>query len=117
MLEEKLVGKNEVVSELMEELIKVKRSWCHLLKKWISRKLRDEIMNLIFYWKVRAEMPLKKLLLWIGITKSKFNSWKNRQGKGNSHNSKQPKDGWLKEWERQAIIYSHRVTTKPLISK
>lgn len=49
-------------------------------------------------------MPLKKLLLWIGITRSKFNSWKRREGKENKHNSKQPKDGWLLEWEKKAII-------------
>lgn len=66
--------------------------------------MRDEIIKFIFYWSQRAELPLKKLLLWIGIKRSKFSNWKRREGKENSHNSKQPKEGWLLEWEKKAII-------------
>lgn len=42
--------------------------------------------------------------MWIGITKSKYSIWKKRVGKENTNNSKQPKDGWLLEWEKKAII-------------
>ncbi len=41
---------------------------------------------------------------WIGITSSKFYHWKARYGKVNHHNGSVPRDHWLEEWERRAIV-------------
>ena len=41
---------------------------------------------------------------WIGISRSKFYDWQNRYGKVNEHNTWIPRDFWLTEAERQAII-------------
>lgn len=38
------------------------------------------------------------------MSKSKFHTWINRYGKANEHNAPIPRDFWLEEWERQAII-------------
>ena len=35
---------------------------------------------------------------------SKFHQWKDRYGKANEHNGKVPRDWWLEEWEKQAIV-------------
>lgn len=35
---------------------------------------------------------------------SKFYQWKDRYGKANEHNGKVPRDWWLEEWEKQAIV-------------
>jgi len=43
-------------------------------------------------------------VLWIGITYSKYGDWKDRYGKANEHNRLVPRDHWLEQWERQAII-------------
>jgi len=46
-------------------------------------------------------------LLWIGIATSKWHSWKDRYGKVNEHNAWLPRDHWLEETEKQAIINFH----------
>ena len=38
------------------------------------------------------------------VSKSKFYYWIERYGKANEHNAPIPRDFWLEEWERQAII-------------
>lgn len=38
---------------------------------------------------------------------SKFYNWKQRYGKVNEHNGKIPRDFWLEEWEKKAIIGFH----------
>lgn len=35
---------------------------------------------------------------------SKFHQWKDRYGKANEHNGKVPRDWWLEEWEKKAIV-------------
>lgn len=44
---------------------------------------------------------------WIGIAQSKFHHWRNRYGLENQHNGKIPRDFWLEEWEKDAIIAFH----------
>ena len=64
-------------------------------------------MDYINHWKVRAEIPAKQLLAWLGLGASKFHSWKNRYGKANEHNGKIPRDHWLEDWEKAAILEYH----------
>jgi transposase InsO family protein len=40
----------------------------------------------------------------LGIGQSKFHDWKDRYGKVNEHNGWVPRDWWLEDWEKQAII-------------
>lgn len=41
---------------------------------------------------------------WLGLATSKFYNWQQRYGKVNEHNALIPRDFWLENWERQAII-------------
>jgi putative transposase len=43
-------------------------------------------------------------LLWIGIATAKWHSWKDRYGKANEHNAWIPRDHWLADAEKQAIL-------------
>jgi transposase InsO family protein len=52
-------------------------------------------------------LPAKRLLGWLGLGTSKFHQWRGRYGKANEHNGKIPRDWWLEEWEKQAIIDYH----------
>ena len=47
---------------------------------------------------------MKRFVDWLAVSKSKFHTWINRYGKANEHNAPIPRDFWLEEWERQAII-------------
>jgi len=44
--------------------------------------------------------------VWLDIAASKF-YWRERYGKVNEHNGWVPRDFWLENWEKQAIIGFH----------
>jgi transposase InsO family protein len=53
---------------------------------------------------VRTEIAVCSLVLWLGITLSKFHDWGKRYGKANEHNAWIPRDWWLDDGEKQAIL-------------
>jgi len=55
-------------------------------------------------WSKRAEVPAGKIVAWLGISSSKFYDWKDRYGKVNEHNGQVPRDWWLEDWEKRAIL-------------
>ena len=55
-------------------------------------------------WHQRTEIPARQFVGWLGIGQSKFHDWKDRYGKRNEHNAWVPRDWWLEDWEKQAII-------------
>jgi putative transposase len=52
-------------------------------------------------------LPVKKFVAWLGVASSKFYDWRKRYGQANEHNAQVPRDDWLHEWERQAIVEYH----------
>jgi len=58
-------------------------------------------------WSAKTELPLSRFIGWLGIGTSKFYSWRQRYGKVNEHNGLIPRDFWLEQWEREAIIAYH----------
>jgi len=52
-------------------------------------------------------LPAKRLLAWLRLGTSKFHQWKGRYGKANEHNGRVPRDWWLEDWEKQAILDYH----------
>ncbi len=64
-------------------------------------------MDYVRHWTEHAELPAKRLLGWLGLGTSKFHQWRNRYGKVNEHNGKIPRDWWLEDWEKQAIVDYH----------
>ena len=71
---------------------------------WVQPDVRDEVVDYIHYWSERTEVKSTKMVKWIGISRSKFYNWQDRYGKVNEHNSRIPRDFWLTEQEKQAII-------------
>lgn len=64
-------------------------------------------MDYVKYWTKRAELPAKRFLGWLELGTSKFHDWKQRYGKANEHNAQVPRDAWLEEWEKKAIVDYH----------
>jgi putative transposase len=56
---------------------------------------------------VKTEIPALRFIAWIGIARGKFFAWRKRYGKVNEHNALVPRDHWLTQDERQAIIAFH----------
>lgn len=55
-------------------------------------------------WNERTGIAVCVLVLWLGITLSKFHDWRRRYGKVNEHNAWVPRDWWLADEEKQAIL-------------
>ena len=55
-------------------------------------------------WSDKTEITATNMVNWIGITHSKFYDWQFRYGKVNEHNAWIPRDFWLTDYEKQAII-------------
>ena len=56
------------------------------------------------YWSERTELPQQDFISWLAIRRSKYYDWRERYGKANEHNGRVPRDFWLEEWEREAIL-------------
>ena len=81
--------------------------WGTLSGQWVLHDTRDEIVDYVRKWSDRTELTSGKLVRWIGIGSSKFYDWKKRYGKVNEHNALTPRDHWLEDWEKQAILAFH----------
>lgn len=66
------------------------------------------MVDFIKHWSRRTDITLTNLLQWLGISPSKYYNWQARYGKVNEHNALVPRDFWLEEWEREAVIEFHQ---------
>jgi hypothetical protein len=71
---------------------------------WVPHDIRDAVVDFTRSWSNKTEIPLNRFVGWLDIRKSKFYKWIERYGKVNEHNASIPRDFWLEEWEREAII-------------
>jgi len=71
---------------------------------WVQPDLRDQVVDFVREWSTKTEMAKGQLVRWIGIGMSKYSDWQCRYGKVNEHNAWIPRDHWLENWERRAII-------------
>ena len=51
--------------------------------------------------------PSRRFVAWLGIAASKFYDWRPRYGLANEHNALVPRDWWLEDWEKKAILDFH----------
>ncbi len=66
--------------------------------------MRDRVVDYVHHWNDRTEITAGRILRWIGVPEGTFYSWKQRYGKVNEHNGWIPRDHWLEEWEKRAIL-------------
>jgi hypothetical protein len=52
----------------------------------------------------RSGLSQLQIVGLIGIARSKFYDWRARYGKVNEHNAWIPRDHWIEDWERDAIV-------------
>ena len=74
---------------------------------WVPHDTRDQLVDFVNRWSSKTGIAVLCLLLWIGLGRSKWHHWKNRYGKVNEHNAWIPRDHWLTEAEKQAIVTFH----------
>ena len=70
--------------------------------------VRDQVVDFVRRWSEKTGLGARRFVKWLGITASKFYSWRDRYGRVNEHNGWVPRDFWLEEWEKAAICEFHR---------
>ena len=65
---------------------------------------RDTIVDFVRDWSERTEITAQRITSWIGIASSKYHDWQGRYGKVNEHNAWIPRDHWVDEEEKRAIL-------------
>jgi putative transposase len=65
------------------------------------------VVDYVKRWSERTDLPRTRLIGWLGVGTSKFYQWQDRYGRANEHNGQVPRDFWLEEWERQALLDFH----------
>ena len=71
---------------------------------WVPHHTRDSVVDYVRYWKEKTEILVKRLLGWIGVPEGTFYQWKQRYGKVSEHNGWVPRDHWLLDSEKRAIL-------------
>jgi len=69
--------------------------------------VRDQIVDFVRCWSEKTEIGAGRFIAWLGVRGSKFYDWRERYGKANEHNAWVPRDFWLEDWEKKAIIDFH----------
>ena len=65
------------------------------------------MVDYVRYWKDQAEVSAEQILRWMKVPAGTYYKWRERYGRVNEHNGWIPRDHWLEDWERQAIIRFH----------
>ena len=74
------------------------------MRSWIPQKTRDDLVVFIQNHAELTGIPVTRLIGWVGIGRDRFYDWHRRHGQKNCHNGAIPRDFWLEEWEKRAII-------------
>jgi len=65
------------------------------------------VIDFVRGWAEKSGIAVTHFISWIGISPSKYYNWQSRYGKSNEHNALVPRDFWLEDWEKQAIVQFH----------
>jgi len=73
----------------------------------VPHDVRDQIVDFVRRLSEASEIGAGRFVGWLGVSASKFYDWRERYGRVNEHNGWVPRDFWLEDWEKQAIINFH----------
>lgn len=71
---------------------------------WVPHDTRDQVVDFVRDLSAKTELAVTRVVGWLGIARGKFFDWRQRYGKANEHNALVPRDHWIDNGERQAII-------------
>ena len=71
---------------------------------WVEVEVRDAVVDFVACWSEKTELPARRLIGWLGVSRSKYYDWRKRYGWVNEHNDWIPRGFWLEAWEKEAII-------------
>jgi len=56
------------------------------------------------HWAEKTGLAIEQMLGWLDLSAGKFYDWRQRYGQINQHNGKVPRDFWLQDAEKRAIL-------------
>jgi transposase InsO family protein len=62
------------------------------------------VVDFVQRWAGKTGIAFACFVVWLGIATSKWHHWRKRYGKANEHNAWIPRDHWLEEAEKRAIV-------------
>lgn len=94
-LEAGLQNKNDVMAELLEKYVNLKKQPGALNRKWIPHNIRDAVVDFIRDWSEKTGIVAKYLLKWTGLWSGNYHKWVRHYGQAFEQNGKIPRDHWL----------------------
>jgi transposase InsO family protein len=79
-----------------------------LIGVWVEPDLRDQVVDFVEKWTEKTEISTERLIGWLKIGAGKFYAWRQRYGLPNQNNGKVPREHWLADEEKTAIIEFHK---------
>lgn len=70
----------------------------------MEHQVRDEVLDFVNGWAAKTGIVQDRFVGWLGIGRSKYFDWCGRYGQVNEHNGWMPRDFWLEDWEKEAIL-------------
>jgi putative transposase len=61
-------------------------------------------VDFIRKWSQKTGLAIERLLQWLELSAGKYYDWAQRYGKINRHNGSVPRDFWLADWEKTAVL-------------
>jgi transposase InsO family protein len=61
-------------------------------------------VDFVAEWSRKTELPAKSFLAWLGLHKAKYYAWRRRYRAPNQHNAELPREYYLEDWEKLAIL-------------
>ncbi len=78
--------------------------WGTLNGGWIEPDKRDQVVDFVRRWSTKTGVPVERFLDGLELAAGKYYDWRQRYGQINRHNGWVPRDFWLHDWEKQAIL-------------
>ncbi len=71
---------------------------------WVAHDIRDQIVDFVRGWSSAADLRVRQLLHWMGLSSRQYTRWQDRYGHANGSPKPVDRDSELEPWERQAIL-------------
>jgi len=71
---------------------------------WVEPDVREQVIDFVSLYKPKTSLPIKWFVKNLEISSSKYYDWIKRQGQTNNHNGCIPRNHWIADWEKDAII-------------
>ncbi len=78
-----------------------------MTSRWVPPDVRDEVVDFVQGFTRVTGLPAWWVACKLAIQPPQYYRWVQRYGVANQHNGQIPREHWLDDWEREAILTFH----------